>query len=852
MAKMKILFIVPRIDKASTRYRVLQYIPYLENRGMTTEVVASPRTIRRKIALWKRLPSFDLVFIQKKLFQPWEFRFLRKCSSCLVYDLDDAVMFKDPGARKEVRPVRERRFNTTARGADLVIAGNSYLKKNVLDCNGNVKILPTTIDIRRYRPKVLKQKHEIVIGWIGSHSTLHYLEALKDVFEEIGRRYAHVVLKIVADAFFDCRQIRVIKKRWQHDTEIEDLHSFDIGVMPLTDDVWSRGKCGFKLIQCMAVQVPVVCSPVGMNREIVSPGENGLFAEREKDWIEALTLLIENHALREQLGIAGRKTILQHYEIAANARKLVDWLQACCPVNKELPVFITGSGALPYKNDAGLLCRGSLPPSWELIPSSNNAMVAVNHKTNVYFKKFLQRNKFERGKSFFRGSRCHRACRQAHILKAADLPTPKVLYRGSFKGDAFIIFEGFAGVGFYQYLEKYFSPPVGREKILEKRELLRQAGSLIGKLHCRGIVHGDLRPDNLLVRKEGGQFLFCFIDNESNHRRRYIPVSKIFKNLVQFSMVPNKLLSRTDLMRLYRAYRIHYPRFSGKSESEIIKSIYMRSRTRIIESVQKNDLKKKCRFFYGEKSRGQYVCNSLLSKQISFDMDFDRWFQAGDLVLKKDQYITVKLLQCGEGAVVAKRFSPKNCLYHIKIWIKKERVFQLWEMTNIFKSLGVPVASPLGYIIERKGLLRTASYFFSQYLKGAQDLRRLSQDIQDFPMWIEKKKIISRFAQMLSRLHNDGFCHGDTKWSNIMADRNTGEFWMIDLDGAASVKSPLDHGVCKDISRFVVDIMECPLSEKEIETFMTTYCEKRSLNKRHLQKKVAPYIKKIINRHQKK
>lgn len=326
---MKILFVVPRIDKASTRYRVLQYISYMEKEGMVVQIVVSPRTIRAKIALWKRLAAFDLVLIQKKLFQPWESWIVRRCADRLVYDLDDAVMFKDPGSRNDGRPRRELRFKSAVKRCDLVIAGNFYLRENVLPYNRNVEILPTTVDIRRYRPKALKKKDEIIIGWIGSRVTLHSLEALKDVFEEIGRRYAYVTLKIVADDFFDCRHIRVIKKRWNNDTEIGDLHSFDIGVMPLTDDVWTRGKCGFKLIQCMAVQVPVVCSPVGMNRDIIAPGKNGLFAKTHLDWIEALTRLIENPELREQLGVEGRKTVLERYDLESNAKRFVRYLHDC-------------------------------------------------------------------------------------------------------------------------------------------------------------------------------------------------------------------------------------------------------------------------------------------------------------------------------------------------------------------------------------------------------------------------------------------------------------------------------------------------------------------------------------------
>ncbi len=335
---MKVLFLVPSLDGPSTRYRVLQYRPLLDSRGITSEVVVAPRSLREKIDVWRSLPRFEVIFIQKRLFQPWECWIMRLLSRCLIYDLDDAVMFKDRSTDKQLIPSRKIKFRGLARLCDLIIAGNHYLRECILPLNSRVAILPTPVDMARYCPKVYREKSRITIGWIGSRSTLAYLERIKEVFERIGERYPNVELKIVADQFFDCKNISVVKRQWSYDSEIDELHSFDIGVMPLTDNAWTRGKCGFKLIQCMAVGVPVVCSPVGMNREIVRHGANGLWADNSEEWIKLLSKLIESPMMRRELGVTGRKMVQERYSLELNAMRLAGLLSDCIlEVSSSLP-----------------------------------------------------------------------------------------------------------------------------------------------------------------------------------------------------------------------------------------------------------------------------------------------------------------------------------------------------------------------------------------------------------------------------------------------------------------------------------------------------------------------------------
>jgi glycosyltransferase involved in cell wall biosynthesis len=163
------------------------------------------------------------------------------------------------------------RFAFMMKRVDFVVAGNQFLKSETLHYNPYVEVIPTSIDLSRYNLKEsFHRDGPIVIGWLGSSSTLKYLKDLSPVFEDLFKIFPNTRLKIVCDNFFDLPNMPVIKKQWSLKEEVEDLKSFDIGVMPLTDDLWTRGKCGLKILQYYGVGVPVVCTPVGVNREIVN------------------------------------------------------------------------------------------------------------------------------------------------------------------------------------------------------------------------------------------------------------------------------------------------------------------------------------------------------------------------------------------------------------------------------------------------------------------------------------------------------------------------------------------------------------------------------------------------------
>ncbi len=325
---MKVLFLIQGFQVAASRYRVLQYLPYLESEGIEATVSLYPRTLKENIQFFSTLPQFDILFLQRKRFNQPRLALLRKRAKRIVYDFDDSVMYRNSKAKDPISQTRRRRFIQMIKASDFVIAGNEFLKSQVLPIHSNVEVLPTPIDQKRYHlRRPFEPKERVTLGWIGDHGSIHYLMKMKPVFENLGKKYPFVDLKIVCDTFFDCEQMKVIKKYWSSEEEVSDLQSFDIGLMPLVDDPWSWGKCGLKIIQYQGVGLPVVCTPVGINRDLVEDGINGFYALAPEEWEEKLSILIEDPALREKMGMEGRRRVLDGYTLQTCAPRLLSILE---------------------------------------------------------------------------------------------------------------------------------------------------------------------------------------------------------------------------------------------------------------------------------------------------------------------------------------------------------------------------------------------------------------------------------------------------------------------------------------------------------------------------------------------
>ncbi|MBW2039428.1 MAG: glycosyltransferase family 4 protein [Deltaproteobacteria bacterium] len=325
---MKALFLIQGWNVAASRYRVLQYLPYLERNGVQTKVTTYPQDIGGYAKLYREVGDYDVVFLQRKRFNPPFLQVLRWRAKGIVYDFDDAVMYKDSTAPSPYSRTRQRRFARTVRDSDHVIAGNNFLRDQVARFTDRVTVIPTAIDRDRYLVKDYTiRKEQVTIGWIGDHGSIHYLIRLRPVFEELGKKYHHLELKIICDTFFDCENIHVIKKGWSQEEEVEDLRGLDIGVMPLLDDPWSWGKCGFKILQYYGVGIPVVCTPVGVNRDVVQEGVNGFWAMTHEEWVEKLSILLEDPVLCQKMGMRGRELVRESFSVQGCAPKFYQVLE---------------------------------------------------------------------------------------------------------------------------------------------------------------------------------------------------------------------------------------------------------------------------------------------------------------------------------------------------------------------------------------------------------------------------------------------------------------------------------------------------------------------------------------------
>ncbi|MBI3091845.1 MAG: glycosyltransferase family 4 protein [Candidatus Tectomicrobia bacterium] len=331
---MKLLALILAPESPSSRYRVAYLAPCVEACGWRVALRPAPRGWRQRRRCWADAAAFDVVLVQKKLLQPWEWRWLRQACRRLVFDFDDALAFHERSRAAPRLSLRSWKFHAALRAADLVLAGNSYLAELAAPWARRVVVLPTGVPVERYEPKPPATTGAapgaslgLVLGWIGSRSTLGYLEALLPVLEELHRRRPEVRLKVVADAFPQSRSLPIEAVRWCEAQEAAQVASFDIGLMPLPDTPWTRGKCGLKLLQYLAAGVPVVASPVGVNKEIVRPGLNGYLAAQAREWLERLEELARQPALRARLGAWGRKDVEARFSLRRLGKQFADHLE---------------------------------------------------------------------------------------------------------------------------------------------------------------------------------------------------------------------------------------------------------------------------------------------------------------------------------------------------------------------------------------------------------------------------------------------------------------------------------------------------------------------------------------------
>ncbi len=349
----KILFLVPYPLKASPsqRFRFEQYFSILESKSYTYEVqsflnshnwqlffkpgkavlkaIALLNGFLKRCAMLFKAPAYDFIFIHREVTPigppVFEWLLIKILQKKIIYDFDDAIWLTDRAGESFFLKIGKWRskVKSICRWSYKVSCGNDYLCQYALQFNRKVFNNPTTIDtVHLHNPAFYlreKRENKINIGWTGSHSTLKYLHEVEEILRKIISENNNINVVIIADKRPNI-SIPYEFIPWNADSEIKDLLTIDIGIMPLPDDEWAKGKCGFKALQYMALDIPAVVSPVGVNTLIIDHNRNGFLASTKEEWYNHLNQLIHKEELRKKIGASGRKKVEEYYSVNANSR----------------------------------------------------------------------------------------------------------------------------------------------------------------------------------------------------------------------------------------------------------------------------------------------------------------------------------------------------------------------------------------------------------------------------------------------------------------------------------------------------------------------------------------------------
>ena len=356
--RVKVLALSPIPEEgAGCRFRVAQYIPYLREAGFDVTISAfyTPAFFQvvyrrghyaKKAAMFllqsaRRLlellsvTQYDLVLLYREaipLGPPVLERLIAARGIPIVYDFDDAIFLPNVSeANKAISFLKDPgRVAAILKLSSEVIVGNEFLADYARRYTDSVTVIPTAVDTTRFRPRASERRDgdPLVVGWIGSPTTFPYLEGLAGVLRTVAERHQFVLKVSGAGRPVNFPGVNVQEVPWSMSDEVTLFNSCDVGVYPLTDDDWSRGKCGFKAIQCMACGVPVVAAAVGVNREIIEDGVNSFLASTPDEWVAKLGRLLSDTGLRTRMATAGRRTIEERYSLHVTAPRITAVLAA--------------------------------------------------------------------------------------------------------------------------------------------------------------------------------------------------------------------------------------------------------------------------------------------------------------------------------------------------------------------------------------------------------------------------------------------------------------------------------------------------------------------------------------------
>jgi glycosyltransferase involved in cell wall biosynthesis len=308
------------LEQPSFRHRMRSLLVPLQTAGWQVRMERFPAG-RYGLRTWERrelLRWSDVTVLHQIKMSTLEARLFAALSRRRVFDVDDAIYVRKPrrlGEPADDSAWRRRKFAATCRWVDVVAAGNDVLAGVARRAARDIAILPTSIDTACYRAASAPPQNPPTIAWIGSPENLVYLEMIRPALARLAAQYPTLKLRVICSRFPEWPEVNVERVPWSSTTEAEALAGAHIGVMPLTEDEWARGKCAFKLLQYMAAWLPCVASPVGANTEAVIDGVNGFHARNLDEWERNLQRLIDSPELRTRFAAAGHAHVEERYAL---------------------------------------------------------------------------------------------------------------------------------------------------------------------------------------------------------------------------------------------------------------------------------------------------------------------------------------------------------------------------------------------------------------------------------------------------------------------------------------------------------------------------------------------------------
>ncbi|MCC2670416.1 MAG: sugar transferase, PEP-CTERM/EpsH1 system associated [Armatimonadetes bacterium] len=353
---MRVLLLLPYAwdTSPSQRFRIEQWGPLLEKQGVelcpatllnrteqkllhgkqspVRKAAMLANVLMRRIGQLRGAGRYDAIWLHRAAYPigpPFLERLLRRTGIPVIMEFDDAIYLNNTAASN----ARFSALKCAGKTAEIcrlsthVVVGNEYLADYARAHNSHVTIIPTTIDTDHYVPRrEYRDASPVVIGWSGSATTVAHLQTVDRVLQRVAEQ-AKVRLHVMGTPSYSLAGVETRAVEWSPEVELPQLQEFDIGIMPLPDEEWARGKCALKALQYMAVGVPVVTSPVGVNAEIIRDGENGFLATTEDEWVDRLLKLVRSVQLRERVGRAGRATVLTEFSATAQAPRVLEVLR---------------------------------------------------------------------------------------------------------------------------------------------------------------------------------------------------------------------------------------------------------------------------------------------------------------------------------------------------------------------------------------------------------------------------------------------------------------------------------------------------------------------------------------------